>query len=91
MTGFLAPGVEGRRPSPRYRVFHGLAVFVGDDLAAIASLIMMRRIAIMAWFGTHPDTTLAQDHRDPFPAETCEMAEAYLSCEPSADNIIPWA
>ncbi len=62
-----------------------------DDLAAIASLIMMRRIAMMAWFGTHPDTTLAQDHRDPFPSETCEMAEAYLSCEPSADNILPWA
>jgi len=63
----------------------------GDDLAAIASLVMMRRIAMTAWFGTHPNTTLAQDHRDPFPAETCEMAEAYLACEPSADNIIPWA
>ncbi|MBN35550.1 MAG: aminoglycoside phosphotransferase [Rhodospirillaceae bacterium] len=63
----------------------------GDDLTAIASLIMMRRIAMMAWFGTHADTTLAQDHRGPFPAETCEMIEAYLSSEPSADNIIPWA
>jgi len=62
-----------------------------DDLAAVASLVMMRRIAMMAWFGTHADTTLAQDHRGPFPAETCEMAEAYLSCAPSADNIIPWA
>ena len=62
----------------------------GDDLTAIASLIMMRRIAMMAWFGTHADTTLAQDHRGPFPAETCEMIEAYLSSEPSADNIIPW-
>ncbi len=61
------------------------------DLAAVASLIMMRRIAMMAWFGSHPDTTLAQDHRGSFPVETCEMAEAYLACKPSADNVIPWA
>jgi len=62
----------------------------GQDLAAIASLIMMRRIGILAWFGSHHETTMAQDYRELFPIETCEMAEAYLSCEPSADNLLPW-
>ena len=61
-----------------------------DDLAIVSTLAMMRRMAILAWMGTHPATELSRDHRSGFADEACTMAEAWLSRAPSADDLVPW-
>lgn len=61
-----------------------------EHLAMISTLIMMRRMAILAWMGTHPATDLARDFRSGFAEETCAMGQAWLSRPPSADDLLPW-
>ena len=38
----------------------------------------LRRMALLAWIGTHIDTRLAQTHVEGFAAGTAELAERYL-------------
>lgn len=61
-----------------------------EHLAMIPTLVMMRRMAILAWMGTHPATDLARDFRGGFAEETCAMAEVWLGREPAADDLVPW-
>ena len=61
-----------------------------QHLAMVSTLIMMRRMAILAWMGTHPATDLARDSRSGFAEETCGMAEVWLARPPSADDLVPW-
>ena len=61
-----------------------------EHLAIVPTLIMMRRMAIIAWMGTHPATDLARDFRGGFADETCAMAEIWLARKPSADDLVPW-
>lgn len=51
----------------------------GKDLAAIPSLVMMRRLLVMAWLASHAATELARDESDGHTEATCELAERYLS------------
>ncbi len=62
-----------------------------EDRLAIPSLLAMRHLAILAWFGSHADTVLAREHGPGFAAELCEMAEAYMTLPPSPDDLLPWA
>ena len=62
-----------------------------EDRLAIPSLLVMRRLAILAWFGSHADTVLAREHGPGFAAELCEMAEAYMTRAPTPDDLLPWA
>jgi Ser/Thr protein kinase RdoA (MazF antagonist) len=48
------------------------------DLAAIDTMIMLRRMALLAWIGSHGETDLAQEHAQRFAAITVQLAEAYL-------------
>lgn len=48
------------------------------DLAAIDSMVMLRRMALLAWIGSHADTALAQQHMDGFADGTAALAERYL-------------
>lgn len=49
-----------------------------DDVAAIDSMVMLRRMALLAWIGSHAETALAQQHMPGFAAGTAKLAERYL-------------
>ncbi|HEV7345615.1 MAG TPA: phosphotransferase [Devosia sp.] len=48
------------------------------DIAAFDSMIMLRRMALLAWIGSHADTALARQHMPGFADGTAELAERYL-------------
>ena len=48
------------------------------DLAALDSMVMLRRMALLAWIGSHAETRLAQQHMEGFADGTAELAERYL-------------
>ena len=49
-----------------------------EDIGAIDSMIMLRRMALLAWIGSHADTKLAQQHMRGFADGTAQLAERYL-------------
>jgi Ser/Thr protein kinase RdoA (MazF antagonist) len=49
-----------------------------EDIAAIDSMVMLRRMALLAWIGSHADTRLAQQHMRGFADGTAQLAERYL-------------
>jgi len=51
----------------------------GDDIRMIDSLILLRRMALLAWIGTHAETDLAKAHADRFALDTAELARKYLA------------
>ena len=61
-----------------------------EQLAMVPTLIMMRRMAILAWMGTHASADLSRDHRGGFAEETCAMAEAWLARPACAADLVPW-
>lgn len=49
-----------------------------EDVAAIDSMVMLRRMALLAWIGSHAETRLAQQHMQGFADGTAHLAERYL-------------
>lgn len=49
-----------------------------EDVAAIDSMVMLRRMALLAWIGSHAETGLAQQHMNGFAEGTAKLAERYL-------------
>ena len=59
--------------------YTGILPLAAEDLAILPSLILLRRIALLGWIGSHPDSqTAAQLLADDFPAATLKLAEHYL-------------
>jgi Ser/Thr protein kinase RdoA (MazF antagonist) len=50
-----------------------------EDEAILPTLIMLRRLLLLAWVGSHADTDLARLQGPEFTAGTCQLAERYLS------------
>jgi len=50
-----------------------------EDEAAIQTLIMFRRILLLAWLGTHSDIELAHELQGSFANQTLSLCENYLS------------
>lgn len=50
-----------------------------QDIAAVDSMIMLRRMALLAWIGSHAETNLAQAHMPGYAQGTAELAERYLA------------
>ena len=48
------------------------------DLKSIDSMVMLRRMALLAWIGSHAETELAQQHMPGFADGTAALAERYL-------------
>ena len=48
------------------------------DLAIIDTMVLLRRMALLAWIGSHAETPLAAAHADRFAAVTAALAEPYL-------------
>ena len=51
----------------------------GADEHEIPTFIMLRRLLLVAWIGSHSETDLAQSMGLPFTAETVGLCESYLS------------
>lgn len=49
-----------------------------EDIAAIDAMVMLRRMALLAWIGSHAETNLAQQHMHGFADGTAQLAERYL-------------
>jgi Ser/Thr protein kinase RdoA (MazF antagonist) len=49
------------------------------DEAEIPTFVMMRRLLLVAWIGSHAGTELARSMGAEFTATSCDLAEAYLT------------
>ena len=58
-----------------YTAVRGLTA---EDLAVLDAMVMLRRMALLAWIGSHAETRLAQTHMPGFADGTAELAERYL-------------
>jgi Ser/Thr protein kinase RdoA (MazF antagonist) len=53
---------------------------LSDEVTAIApTLIMLRRMHVLAWLGSHSYSDLARQEGPAYLADTCELVERYLS------------
>ncbi|MFP6729909.1 MAG: phosphotransferase [Alphaproteobacteria bacterium] len=50
-----------------------------DEEAEIRTFLMLRRMLILAWMGSHAETDLAKELGGPYIVDTMPLAEAYLS------------
>ena len=50
-----------------------------EDEAELATFVMMRRLLLVAWIGSHTGTQLAQEMGADYTVGSCELAEEYLS------------
>jgi Ser/Thr protein kinase RdoA (MazF antagonist) len=48
-----------------------------DDIAMVDVMILLRRMALLAWIGSHGETSLAAAHRDRFAIDTVELARRF--------------
>ena len=49
-----------------------------EDEAEIPTFIMLRRMVLLAWIGSHGDTDLAKEQGPEFTRVSAELAERYL-------------
>ncbi len=49
------------------------------DVDEIPTFVMLRRMCLLAWIGSHSETDLAQEQAPHFTRVSCELAEDYLS------------
>ena len=60
--------------------YTGVLPLTGQERAILPSLVLLRRILLLGWMGSHPDSqTAAQLLADGFPAVTLDLAEHYLN------------
>ena len=50
-----------------------------EDEAEIPTFILMRRLLLVAWIGSHSGTELARSMGEDYTAASCDLAESYLS------------
>lgn len=50
-----------------------------EDVHMIDALILLRRMALLAWIGSHGETQLARAHADRFALDTAALARKYLA------------
>ena len=53
------------------------------DLAIIDTMILLRRMALLAWIGSHHETGLARAHAKDFARVTAQLAAPYLALKPA--------
>ncbi len=57
-----------------------------EDEAEIPTFVMLRRLLLVAWIGTHTETELAKSMGTAYTSQTVHLCEAYLSRFGSADS-----
>jgi Ser/Thr protein kinase RdoA (MazF antagonist) len=69
LDAFLAAWLEGYRRVRR---------LPAEDEAELWTFIMLRRLNVLAWLGSHADTDLARQESPGYARVSCELAERYL-------------
>ena len=59
--------------------YRGVAPLSDEDVAEIPTFLMLRRLAILAWIGSHSETELARELGVPFAEASIPLAERYLA------------
>ena len=62
--------------------YRGEAPLGAAEEAELASFVLLRRLVLVAWLGSHRDADLARTLGAGFTAGACELAERYLSSSP---------
>lgn len=57
----------------------GIRALSPADLAIIDTMILLRRMALLAWIGSHHETDLAKAHANDFARVTADLAVPYLA------------
>lgn len=70
MPGLRAAWLEG---------YQSVRPLAGEHIEIIDTMVMLRRMALLAWIGSHAETGLAQSHAAGFAQGTVDLAERYLS------------
>lgn len=74
---------ETHKDVPRWRAawiegYRGERALSAMDIAALDASILLRRMALLAWIGSHGETDLAESQAGHFSADTVRLAEAFL-------------
>ena len=59
--------------------YRTVAELDADEVAELATFVLLRRLLLVAWIGSHADTELARSLGPAFTQASCELAEGYLS------------
>jgi Ser/Thr protein kinase RdoA (MazF antagonist) len=59
--------------------YRGVGDLPAEDEAEIPTFVMLRRMILVAWIGSHSETDLAQSMGVAYTEATCGLCEAYLS------------
>ncbi len=51
----------------------------GDDVAMLATFVMLRRLMLVAWMGSHSHSREVQEKGPDYAAGTCDLGERYLT------------
>jgi Ser/Thr protein kinase RdoA (MazF antagonist) len=60
------------------RGYRAQAPLSAEDEAELATFIMLRRLLLVAWIGSHSSTLTAQEMGEEYTATSCRLAEEYL-------------
>ena len=58
--------------------YRSVRPFPAEDEAMLDTLVMLRRMALLAWIGSHGETNLAREHAPGFVDGTVDLAQRYL-------------
>ncbi len=61
------------------RGYRGVRALPAEDEAEIMTFVLMRRLLLVAWIGSHSGTDLARSMGAEFTAVSCDLAEGYLA------------
>ncbi|MGZ4651381.1 MAG: phosphotransferase enzyme family protein [Kineosporiaceae bacterium] len=61
------------------RGYRSVAPLPDDDAAELPTFVLLRRLLLVAWIGSHSDTELAQGMGKEYTRVSCDLAEDYLS------------
>lgn len=79
-TSFLEPTPEVDQFALAWlRGYNQVRPLTPRDVEAVPDLVMLRRLHLTAWMGTHPESFLVAEHGETFARETAEVAERYLA------------
>jgi Ser/Thr protein kinase RdoA (MazF antagonist) len=61
------------------RGYRTVSVLSTEDEAELPTFVMLRRLLLVAWIGSHAETETAQQMGPDYAFVTCDLAETYLS------------
>jgi Ser/Thr protein kinase RdoA (MazF antagonist) len=61
--------------------YRSVAALTDEDVDMLATFVMMRRLLLVAWMGSHAHSRECQELGPGYTAGSCELARRYLASE----------